>query len=85
MNLELDLTNKKNPVCISVLCGTLGTRKGRLDWSLRKRKARMVSKLRKIATDIAAREGPSKLRKTDLKELYESAHGTIMALSAIDT
>lgn len=81
VGLMLDFTNEKDPIQVTFQHYTLKTR---LDRILKNRKARMVLKLprlRKIAIDIAARDGPLRLRKTDLKELYKSARGMIAALS----
>ena len=72
ITLRLDLTNTENLISVmwcfySVYCVDSGLRPAQLE-----RKSRLLQELHKAASDITARRGPLKLRKSDLKMLYET-------------
>ena len=66
---KLGLNNRENP--ISVAWGLLNHSQSP-DPTVQERKDRLLFELRTIAMGIAAREGPLKLRKGDLEEMYET-------------
>jgi hypothetical protein len=68
-SFKLSLKNREDP--ISVSWGVL-LHNQHLDPTVQERKDRLLSELRTMAMGIAAREGPLKLRKSDLQEVYET-------------
>jgi hypothetical protein len=77
--IALDLNNKKKPLQVEMCPGY--SREEQLHQTLQHSKERMLSDLHTIAIDIAARDGPLKLREADLKRLYDTARSTLRQLS----
>ena len=73
--LQMDLTNKATP--ITILWYTKIRYPQDPDQTHEKRKGRLSAELCKIGLRIATREGPLKLRKSDLELLHETSWGIL--------
>jgi hypothetical protein len=78
VGLQLNLTKKEDPISVTWLCPL--SRKN-LDQTCQERKDRLLLALRKAVVLIAAREGPLKLRKDDLEELYKTSKDILFVQS----
>jgi hypothetical protein len=79
MHLKLDTCDQKDPITIGTPYRVNLKTDSRSDPALRERKECTLSDLRTIAKEIAAREGPLKLRESDLERLYETVRIAFVA------